>query len=1546
MKSFNKPFLLLIIILTAFTNVNATGEASTYFQIFVPPNADYSSRAVNLVITAIYDNTTFDIVDDGMDGDTDDSVSGTLMAGQSYILYIKDNGVNDDKGGKQDGDYFIVTSSNLIFASQSTNSDWQHDWVPATNKTSKGQRFIVYAPEKSYSNRDLNVYAFEDSTTVTIRAIHKVLKTTTGYTSVQIDSGIIIKQRTLNIGEDIIFEYTDGKNIMESGGTYLIESNKPITVQYGALSGNAKDGGGYVPSDNGSSSGDLFYFTVHTQSAKEQEIRVVSWDSTNAVTLDYYNNGSWINVTSWNLNNLEPGDWISYSGNIDKVFRITCTPGKQVSVFEANWLETGNPGTSDVASMMSGRDGKAAGKDFLAYMAPPGNEANVLNPFTGTNDLGKSTHLYIFAKDSANVTIVDAKTGGQVINRTYTIAPGRYIDCALNLAEWKSIYNGNGNPNSGSDRPYLLVNADIEVSVFNTNFNDNWMAYFGTSKTQDFIISGDVIDPTLGFINDCFGINDTAIINNQLTFSNAQYDLLNPTVEVVVPDGAVVLYSNLENLTTNQVYPGIISINTNTGKTTINFANLPTFQPLHTYVIETAVTLAINQFNGDLIIDRTLLTTETIISGIFDGEFQQATEATGVLICSDIILPQNIVTPQANTWSVAWGDYNNDCYPDLFIANYDSDEANILYKNNGDGTFTETSTALFGADMASSTVGTWGDYDNDGDLDLFVANNIGTGNYLYRNENGTSFTRIYNDPIVNDLGYAHGATWVDYDNDGFLDMFTAEFFTTRFNNLYHNNGDGTFTKNTTANIALDAASSVAGVWGDYDNDGDQDLFVANTNNENNLLYRNEGNGNFTKITTGAIVTDGGQSVGGSWGDYDNDNDLDLFVSNSGLQNNFLYKNNGDGTFTKITTGDIVTDGGHSHGSSWGDVDNDGFLDLLVTNDQNSVNYLYLNNGDGTFNKIDHRLSLFTTGGGNSFGSAFADFDNDGDLDLFVANHADQSNVLIQNYNAASSDANFINIKLNGTNSNAAAIGSRIAVKATIDGTSMWLNREIAGLTGGGIGGQNDVRAHFGLGNATIIDSLIVTWSSGFKQIETNITVNQSCYSITELAGGTISGTVYFDANKNEIQDNDELGIPGITVLVQETGMSLTTDDNGDYEVVLNIGTYTLQQFPGANWSQYLPALSTPLTVNVTQIGASYPDNNFADTAACLNPDLLVELNTTALRVGFENLYAITYRNTGTATATNANLTVDFGQYVIPVSANLPWDNVSGTAYTWNLGTIDFGGSFTIIVVDSVSTDVNIGDDLTVTGSITSNETECNPNDNQTIDINEAVGAIDPNDITAYPGDFITYNQEVTYRIRFQNVGNAVANRVVVRSDLPENLDIATLIRGQVSHPSIFNIEDARTMVWDFENINLIDSNANEAESHGFIWFKVKPTSNIESGEKIQNFATIFFDNAAPIVTNTATVTVTGSQEAGVVSVFPNPVGNDAVTLKLEDVDLNGEERIQTVRIYDMRGVLLHVETGFDDKQVQLLPLDLPAGNYVIVAISNEGNTFVGKMVKL
>lgn len=285
----------------------------------------------------------------------------------------------------------------------------------------------------------------------------------------------------------------------------------------------------------------------------------------------------------------------------------------------------------------------------------------------------------------------------------------------------------------------------------------------------------------------------------------------------------------------------------------------------------------------------------------------------------------------------------------------------------------------------------WGDYDNDGDLDLFVTNTDGQDNFLYQNNRNGNFSKIITGLIVNEGGDSRGCSWgdYDYDNDGDLDLFVANYFQNNF--LYQNNGDGSFLKITTGSIVNDGGRSNGCAWGDYDNDGGLDLFVAN-DGENNFLYQNNGDGNFIKITAGPIVNDSGNSTGCSWVDYDNDGDLDLFVTNNLRQNNFLYNNNGDGTFRKITTGDIVNDNGNSYGCAWGDYDNDGDLDLFVANIGEN-NFLYQNNGDSSFIKIT--AGNIVNEVGNSTGCSWGDYDNDGDLDLFVTDLG-LNNLLYQN----------------------------------------------------------------------------------------------------------------------------------------------------------------------------------------------------------------------------------------------------------------------------------------------------------------------------------------------------------------------------------------------------------------------------------------------------------------------------------------------------------------------------------------------------------------------
>lgn len=454
---------------------------------------------------------------------------------------------------------------------------------------------------------------------------------------------------------------------------------------------------------------------------------------------------------------------------------------------------------------------------------------------------------------------------------------------------------------------------------------------------------------------------------------------------------------------------------------------------------------------------------------------------------------------------VGWGDFDQDGYLDLYVVNTvrkasdlddrDYDVPNYLYRNNRNSTFAKITIGEIVSDTAHSVACSWGDYDNDGDLDLFVANgrnsflDIVYANNLYRNNGDGMFTKITEGEIVTEKSDSRSCSWADYDNDGYLDLFVTNA-SGRNNFLYKNNRDGTFTKITTGIIVSEGGNSRGCGWADYDNDGDLDLFVANGDNQNNFLYNNNGDGAFTKITTGEVVTDGGDSQGCSWGDYDNDGALDLFVANAGYQNNFLYHNNGDGTFTKVTAGPIVNDEGDSRGSGWGDYDNDGDLDLVVVNYiQNS--FLYTNNGDGAFSKITSGPVVEDPR--DSQGCAWADYDRDGDLDLFVANYSFTDIGLNFLYKNLANDNNasrkhWINIECVGINSNRSAIGAKVHVKARINGNALWQMQEISGQTG--YGGQNSLQAEFGLGDAIVVDTIKVEWPSRQISVLANIPANR------------------------------------------------------------------------------------------------------------------------------------------------------------------------------------------------------------------------------------------------------------------------------------------------------------------------------------------------------------------------------------------------------------------------------------------------------------------------
>jgi hypothetical protein len=456
-----------------------------------------------------------------------------------------------------------------------------------------------------------------------------------------------------------------------------------------------------------------------------------------------------------------------------------------------------------------------------------------------------------------------------------------------------------------------------------------------------------------------------------------------------------------------------------------------------------------------------------------------------------------IVNDGGWSYGCCWADFNNDGYQDLFVCNNQTgNKNNMMYLNNGDGSFTKVTSGVVVTDGGSSYGCTAADYDNNGSIDLFVSN-YGENNFLYSNNGNGTFTKITTGAIVNDGGNSVGCAWADYDRDGYVDLFVCNRNQPCF--LYHNNGNGTFTKITSGAIVTNNSNSGGCAWADYDNDRYPDLFVANAGPAADYLYHNNGNGTFTQITSDPIVLDVMHSSGGSWGDYNNDGYPDLFVTAGVVGTGYdrLFLNNGNGTFTKITSDPIVNTNHWSGGSSWGDFDNDGWIDMFVGG-YDGNNLVFKNNTNGTFTSI--LTGILATDGNYKMGAGWCDYDNDGSLDIFTArnNYFGGNNCL---YHNEGNSNKFINIKCVGMVSNKCGIGAKVYVKATIGSVYITQMREISSQTGGANSGMNCLNAVFGLSNAAIIDSIIIKWPSGIIDKYQGIQPNQF---LTAIEGQTIT----------------------------------------------------------------------------------------------------------------------------------------------------------------------------------------------------------------------------------------------------------------------------------------------------------------------------------------------------------------------------------------------------------------------------------------------------------
>jgi hypothetical protein len=516
---------------------------------------------------------------------------------------------------------------------------------------------------------------------------------------------------------------------------------------------------------------------------------------------------------------------------------------------------------------------------------------------------------------------------------------------------------------------------------------------------------------------------------------------------------------------------------------------------------------------------------------------------------------ENVTTTISGSRSANFVDVNGDGWDDIFFSNGPSGgQNNMLYINNTDGTFT----TIIGDDIVkdgSSSDGTsFADVDNDGDLDAFVvtwaSGNAGK-NYFYRNNGNGSFTYDPDIAMGSVLTFSEMATWIDANNDQFLDLYFTNSAGSVRNSYYENQGDGTFSPVADIQIVNEVKGTRSVDWIDYDGDGDCDLYLTNENNAKNSLYKNNGPNDFTKIKTLSIVQDYNNSGGSSWGDIDNDGDYDLFVANWKEQTNQLFINN-NGEFTEQSTSVIASGGGNSFGSSFADLDNDGDLDLFVCNafsSNQTNNFVYINDGHGVFTQDN--TSILASQEGWTFGCAFGDYDNNGWLDLILANtlNESQKNALFRNTGTGN---NWVKFNCSGVVSNSSAVGAKVRIKANINGNEVWQTRQISASSG--YNSQDSYTVHFGLGDATIIEELEITWPIGNVEIHKNLSINKT-HNIIE---GSILDVSEF------IKDSNLLLFPNPVQDLLKLKVNFTKSINDLTFKIMNINGEQVKLFSGLN----------------------------------------------------------------------------------------------------------------------------------------------------------------------------------------------------------------------------------------------------------------------------------------------------------------------------------------------------------------------------------------------
>lgn len=441
----------------------------------------------------------------------------------------------------------------------------------------------------------------------------------------------------------------------------------------------------------------------------------------------------------------------------------------------------------------------------------------------------------------------------------------------------------------------------------------------------------------------------------------------------------------------------------------------------------------------------------------------------------DATLTDGIVS---NGYSLSVVDLDKDGYDDIYVGI--KNQANKFYHNNGDGTFTNIAPQLGIDDPGNTYTAVWADFDNDGDADLYVGN-WDQPNTFYLNLGDAGFIEVGAQLGINNTGRCRSVAVGDANNDGWLDLYVVNI--SQANAFYMNNKQGGFTDHYIASQALDNLIGMGSVFFDSDNDGDSDLYLLHDAYQANRLYINNGNAVFSNqaVALGAAVQ--GEGMGVDVTDVNHDGWPDIYITNN-TDGNALLLNDGDGSYTEV--GDLagVSDIGMGWGVAWIDYNLDGEKDIYIANNYGFspiLNVLYHNNGDGTFSKVGQGTALDSPYAGAAI--AIADFDRNGKEDIAIANPISATSPGVQILMNETEGGNFIGFTFEG------AVSNRDGVGAVIDVWSAGHYQRDYHLGNSGYSQQNSARMLMGVGNAPLVDSIMVHWPSGIVDVYHELPIN-------------------------------------------------------------------------------------------------------------------------------------------------------------------------------------------------------------------------------------------------------------------------------------------------------------------------------------------------------------------------------------------------------------------------------------------------------------------------